>query len=1168
MPSFTRIFKHSHKDKDRDREKENQNEPLVTAPAQGTAATTKLAPAIAEPSSPDYAQAFYSSKGKKKKDKKDKNSNDPGEVARRAEKEKQRFAELKRLQEVESDAWQKTSVDPCDVVELLNAVSKEIKARALDIPFLLLPFRPSATSSDLASTRTFIRHYFKPPPERSTPLRGEALHKEVKLVDPPVLCSLLKWCWARLKGGVVGWEVYSLFKVGEQDSDLARTAFSTFIPIAVDSVRAAIINDFFDLLASIAAHSKSNGLAGRKLSRYAGWWAFQHVDTSAYVAATSSSSTYDPQVGFQASYNNWEDAANATSHLFFAYLRSLTPDPTLSIQSIPTSLRSLERDTEYPPKAPALLRRQTIKVVMVVSRVSATPFALLRRATGYDYEDVDVIGLDSNSGKLLQRFTNLDNPAQQGLTEECVRLLKAISKANHSTFGLEAQSSTAKSTFAGIETQEKEIGSRPSSPSSVSSTSSLNIASLSISNPTKHHTWSRFEDLGFDGVGFSDRPSPSEDAGRKSQALERPHTPSWADFLSSGFADDATGDKERTALQLPHDNVLPPLAIQKEDGHPSRGRSSQSHVRRRPGGSFDIDAAERKHHTAPGELANVTTIELDDSFFWVWISSLAPEETPARKGVFGRCALVETKLSIDGGNTPSIKSDGTSADSTGNWFVFEEQIKGAAPKPDETAVVVERKGTLFGLRHKLTRSTKRRSLAEPVSPSGGNQKASISTNAITEFGGMTGLSADPQVRPRPSMAVSIAPDQHARIQAAAAALQKKKREAEAELNGNSEGGKRKRHGDQQPENTHQRKKTESIPVLSEVSEALKWAMMYDQRHDELNAVQKVPPRKPVGNRGLTVNTGVVQRSISGPALRGTEKHRNSPPIRSAGNSTETQRSGSPSSSAAAANSSASRSVSSPFPPKPASLAPSTNTTTTVMSRSIIATDADLSETTPRGARSRPEPVKIPPPVLASPSETPLTARGGTFDVAGHGANHVKGSNAVEGSSLTQGINKPLEHPPKGAIREVERQQSVVKPAQQTTEPKSRSTSRGPASGSAGGSSAGGLVAAKRAALEQRDAAAKALPTVDRKGSSPLMSPTRSGSRSPSESSSTRPKVTTLPIMANMTLPSSEFMNFSSMSAAGSAASSSSGSAPGSSAGPAGSLSSARSQPTSLPRLFK
>ena len=75
------------------------------------------------------------------------------------------------------------------------------------------------------------------------------------------------------------------------DSGFARDAFTTFIPISVDTdARANIIQDFFDLMAAIAAHGKTNGLGGRKLSRFAGWWAFEHYDTGK---------------GFDSGYKSW-----------------------------------------------------------------------------------------------------------------------------------------------------------------------------------------------------------------------------------------------------------------------------------------------------------------------------------------------------------------------------------------------------------------------------------------------------------------------------------------------------------------------------------------------------------------------------------------------------------------------------------------------------------------------------------------------------------------------------------------------------------------------------------------------------------------------------------------------------------------------------------------------
>lgn len=78
----------------------------------------------------------------------------------------------------------------------------------------------------------------------------------------------------------MGWDAYELFKVGEQDSNMARNSFATFIPLSVENeARSRIIFDFFDILSAIAAHGKRNGFGGRKLSRMASWWAFEHKDS-------------------------------------------------------------------------------------------------------------------------------------------------------------------------------------------------------------------------------------------------------------------------------------------------------------------------------------------------------------------------------------------------------------------------------------------------------------------------------------------------------------------------------------------------------------------------------------------------------------------------------------------------------------------------------------------------------------------------------------------------------------------------------------------------------------------------------------------------------------------------------------------------------------------------
>ena len=79
------------------------------------------------------------------------------------------------------------------------------------------------------------------------------------------------------------------------DSSYAPDAFATFIPISVATdARSKIIFDFFEMLAAIAAHGKANGFPGRKLSRYAGWWAFEFTDAGN---------------GFEGGYKTWAQYA-------------------------------------------------------------------------------------------------------------------------------------------------------------------------------------------------------------------------------------------------------------------------------------------------------------------------------------------------------------------------------------------------------------------------------------------------------------------------------------------------------------------------------------------------------------------------------------------------------------------------------------------------------------------------------------------------------------------------------------------------------------------------------------------------------------------------------------------------------------------------------------------
>ncbi|KAF1911555.1 hypothetical protein BDU57DRAFT_560299 [Ampelomyces quisqualis] len=620
------------------------------------------------------------------------------------------------------ESWSRKEVAPEEIQELIHVCTREMKSRALDMPFVLLPFRPT---SDTSASRNFVRNFFKADYEGTGQFRGEALATELRLTEPLTLCSIIKWCWSRLPGGVVTWDAYELFRIGEADSNLARHAFDTFIPLSVDNgARQRIIFDFFDLLSAVAARGKTNGMGGRKLSRLAGWWAFDFVEDGK---------------GFDRGYRTWEKAADAASHLFFAYLRSLAPEPdTVSgISKLPRSLQSLLSQTEYPPQTPTLMQTRTTKVVMIVDSVSPTPFSLLRRAKNFEYRDDDAA---------LQQFSAYEDTVR-ALTDECRRVLECISTANQSTSATEAI--------------------------------------------TPDPSWSRFEDFGFSGIldssaslkGMPTTGGTREFSNMRSGPLSkttdfgRPTTPSWADFLSSGFADENNHTSPNTLL-LPTQK-LPPL------GEGARVHSSQSYMRHGLLAEEDLE---------PGELASITNFDLDETFWWVWMISLASEETTDRKAAFGRCTLIETRI-------PGAK-----------WLVVEEQVKGASPGPEEGAYIAEKKSMFsFTRRGRLGR---RKSTGKKPTPA---SKEPYDRNASDH----------------PMSKTSIAPDQHARVQAVAAKIAQKERDKKE----SEQLAQRRARMDDATSTKTNSVLTLQPHLLSEAGPAMKWDKKFGEGVNDRNALR-------------------------------------------------------------------------------------------------------------------------------------------------------------------------------------------------------------------------------------------------------------------------------------------------------------------------------------------
>lgn len=371
---------------------------------------------------------------------------------------------------------------------------------------------------------------------------------------------------------------------------------------------------------------------------------------------------------------------------------------------------------------------KTKKVAMIVETVSPTPFALLRRANHFQYRDSD---------RELQEFSSYEDPVE-ALTDECQRVLKAISSANQSQ-----------------------------------------VSSMKHSTGLRDASWSRFEDIGFassleeedDGEG-SAIPNRRVRQLRQFQGLRgsplsggngvaRPTTPSWADFLSAGFIDD---NQSRPNYLLPPDKILPPLS-------PDGRHSSQSHYPR----------LESERDVEPGELASIRVVDLDDAFWWVWMSSLAPEETSERKSAFGRCAVIETQIH------------------SSRWLVMEEIIAGAAPGAQEGAYIAEKKGLFSWGKRSKTVSKRKKSLDK------NGKSATANAN---------------------DSKASIGPDAHAKIQAKAAQLRAQKdREDEQRVQVTPRRGRT--DAELMAEKTNSVFTLQPL-IVGEASSAMKWVKKYDK----------------------------------------------------------------------------------------------------------------------------------------------------------------------------------------------------------------------------------------------------------------------------------------------------------------------------------------------------
>lgn len=305
-----------------------------------------------------------------------------------------------------------------------------------------------------------------------------------------------------------------------------------------------------------------------------------------------------------------------------AYLRSIAPTPGQISAALPLSLSTLLQQTSYPPRpvtatpiAPGAT--SILRVTLLVRNISPTPFTLLDRLARHSFVQTNPNERGDALECLIEATSNFNDPTK-ALTPECLRVLKLISATNESD--------------------------------------ALTAALLRTPNSLGDKTWTRFADLGFEGL---DSPSEADSDGeneisrstspelnhprrttrRDYLGVNRPKTPSWGDFLVSGFAP----GQSSSGFSLPPDKLLPPI-----NTNTLPSMSSRRSLNSRDGPTGATQYRSNLHELEKGEVKSVERSRVDDALWSVWMESLCGEEIEEKKAVFGRCVVAETNAPDSG----------------------------------------------------------------------------------------------------------------------------------------------------------------------------------------------------------------------------------------------------------------------------------------------------------------------------------------------------------------------------------------------------------------------------------------------------------------------------------------------------------------------------------------
>ncbi|GAA5894318.1 hypothetical protein JCM5296_005136 [Sporobolomyces johnsonii] len=189
---------------------------------------------------------------------------------------------------------------------IVSKCAVQIRQRGLDTPLIMSSM---ALDISLEGVCSLIRSYLAD---------VGTWEYDLQLAAPLSVGAMMKWALGRLindRGGrgFVSWDSYNDFKAAEKATGYRPKSCTVHLIARLSSSNGRLLATLLSLFSSVSAHSGANGMPPRKLAAL----------FSPYVFGLADDQTFD------ATYEEWQRATDATEHILLSYIRDQQADGPL-----------------------------------------------------------------------------------------------------------------------------------------------------------------------------------------------------------------------------------------------------------------------------------------------------------------------------------------------------------------------------------------------------------------------------------------------------------------------------------------------------------------------------------------------------------------------------------------------------------------------------------------------------------------------------------------------------------------------------------------------------------------------------------------------------------------------------------------------------------------------